>query len=101
MKIEAGKTYVADDGSIHGPMAGWACKWVAGGVGVQRVRTWNNDGTPNSDTTLTLIREYTPDAPAIHHPTRDHRIAYLAAIAGGADYEQAAKIADVLGEIVT
>jgi len=101
MKIKAGITYVADDGSIHGPMTGKYIKWVAGVVWVQSGRTWNNDGTPRTDTTLTLIREYTPDAPAIHHPTRDHRIAYLAAIAGGADYEQAAKIADVLGEIVT
>jgi len=100
MKIEAEKTYVADDGSIHGPMEGGHFKWVAGDFACDDPE-WNNDGTPRIGNTLTLIREYTPDAPAIHHPTRDHRIAYMAAIAGGADYEQAAKIADVLGEIVT
>lgn len=100
MKLEPGKTYVADDGSIHGPMRGLSGKYVEGRVGYCDP-VWNNDGTPRFHTTVTLIREYTPDAPDVHHPTRDHRIAYMAAIAGGADYEQAAKIADALEDTVT
>jgi len=32
----------------------------------------------------------------VHHPTRDHRIAYVAAIAAGADYDKAKQIADTI-----
>lgn len=31
-----------------------------------------------------------------HHPTRNHKIAYVAAIAAGADYDKAKEIADTI-----
>lgn len=92
MKLEAGKTYVARNGDIVGPMEKCEDAFTFDGV------VWMPDGVRwMLDEDRDLIAEHTPQP---KDPTATYHIAYIAALAAGADDQHARDIAEAIDKAV-